>query len=130
MTWPEIHQLLFETHHTVEERCATTLPPASPRPRADDFALQQAVEAHCRTFAETQAWPDSTPEVCRAALPRLEQAVAFSDFVACMDIARPPTIASTAMFFSDATLLRWLLIDYWYIAGLWRHVYRLQEPPG
>ena len=82
--------------------------------------LTPAVDAACRYFAEHLTWPAMNKDVAWAVLPRLIGAEQFARFIA------RPSLPSSFEFpnFEEmrlrASLLEWLLVDYWHRAGVWR----------
>jgi len=128
MTWPEIHEALREGRETLLFRLKQVdVSKELPLPEST-VDSDRAVASLLRAFAATLEFPIGTPLIYRDALFRVEQALDLTDFVACMDIGRTPDIGDIPAPLPDTTILMWLLIDYWHIAGVYRHAYRMQDP--
>jgi hypothetical protein len=140
MTWHEALELL-ETQTVVSALQFASRPEHVPigepllRVSVEEIArLDAEVDHACRVFAEDLTWPRGLSDhTMRECLSRLSQAAALARFVVEAGETLPPNHAAIQQDLPDAPLLRWLLIDYWHMAGMWREIFRLstpQKPPA
>jgi hypothetical protein len=90
--------------------------------------IKKGVDLACEYFSENQHWPIIEPIMVWGILERIEEAKAFAKFVSCPEIPRDVPALSKPMLLSDSEMLRWILIDYWRMAGQWRWIYRIGIP--
>lgn len=132
MTWPEIYQLLDREYEQAFAGMAGKRPKIPDLPDPDDRgasesirSLEEEADLACAHFAEHRRWPLIRPEVAWQVLWRLQQCRAFAKFVSCPDFPKKYPAQSMPLRVSDAFILRWMLCDFWKVAGIWRRIYRL-----
>jgi hypothetical protein len=77
-------------------------------------------------FASDFQWPLDTPdELLLECLVRICQAKAFVEFVLSAAKEIPMNHVAQRNDLPDELLIRWLLIDYWHYAGVWRQIFHL-----
>ena len=82
----------------------------------------QEVDLACSSFAASHQWPpDMSFLVWMDCLARLRQARQFADFVS--DPARRAPWNHVSQKFEYPDLLRWLLVEYYHVAGFFREMY-------
>src|ERR1700690_1783588 len=134
MTWQEAVELL-DTQTAASALEFARRPEYSsvyraPSPSGEEYTDAQIAEGNraCLAFVADLSWPQGLSDhTMRECLSRLSQAAALARFVVEAGARLPQSHAAILQDFPDALLLRWLLIDYWHMAGMWREIYRLSS---
>lgn len=98
------------------------------RQRKITKGVDLACEYYSKNFSEKRRWPIIEPVMVMEIYHRLQEAKAFAKFVSCPEIPREHPAQTAPMRLSDSEILRWILIDYWPIAGQWRQIYTIAIP--
>ncbi len=130
MTWLELFYFLDRQYNEAFDGLVGKCPkvPALPDAKAADVReqlqlLESETDLACHVFAAERRWPIMRPEVAWQVLWRLQQCRAFAKFVGCPDI--PDKYATTSL--PDEYLLRWVLCEFWKVAGIARRMRHLSS---
>jgi len=139
MTWTELNKLFDAECRQGHARLKTELKKGTKIPHLIEDRKEimggvlRATDSACKFFAENQKWPIMEQAVSWQCFVRLHAARDFSQFIASPD--RPNVIFAESLAkkienrYSDAEMIQWILVDYWWHAGIWADLYqnRIEE---
>jgi hypothetical protein len=134
MTWTELYTLFDGQCKRGHAKILATLekgikPPGLTLGKEVDGETLRAADLACQCYAEDRKWPIMVePAVRWECWKRLHAARDFSKFIACPDTPNAQLAESLAKKiknrYSDSEMIRWILVDYWWHAGMWADLYQ------
>ena len=129
-SWQELHRILKHEHS--EAAKALEIIPGSNTDGAVDYlmklpdasnppSLDPDVDAACREFARSLSWPHNVSIAIKIYV-RIQEALDLANFICCHEHPEPTRLRGKN-FADREHMLSWLLIDYWYHAGIWHSNY-------
>ena len=134
MTWTQLHKLFDAECRRTHARLKAEIVKGSKIPYLTEASKEKsgevlrAADLACEFFAENQKWPIMEQAVVTECFIRLHAARDFSRFVASPDGQTAKYAESLAQKmhnrFSDSETIQWILVDYWWHAGIWADLYQ------
>jgi hypothetical protein len=132
MTWTELYTLFDGQCKKAHAEILATLekgikPPSLTERKEVDGETLRAADLACQYFAENRKWPIVEPAVGWQCFKRFHAARDIARFIACPDTSNAQLAESLAQKienrYSDSEMIRWILVDYWWHAGIWADIY-------
>jgi hypothetical protein len=132
MTWTEFYRLFDDqykqTHARLHDAIIKKIPiPHLKETKYPDRETLLAADTACEYFAENRKWPIMSESVAWECFGRFRAARDFCRFVSCPERPNVEFAESEAKKlksrYSDSEIIRWILVDYWWHAGMWVDLY-------